>query len=270
MNHVLIDADLCNLCGICVALCPMRVLRMDEQGKVPIPVADFEEFCIRCGHCVSVCPTAALSLSWLSPEDCVSLKNDLRVTPGQAEQLLNGRRSIRNFKKKTIPREVLEKLLETACHAPSAKNVQPWHWIVIESPDEVQRVAALVIDWIRSLARENPDRGLLHALSIWDSGVDRICRGAPHLIIAHADENWGYGPEDCALALGHLDLHATAMNLGTCWAGNVYRAVNAYPPLAQAIGVPQGHRAFGALMLGYPQYRHHRIPPRNKPRIEWR
>lgn len=270
MNSVSVDTNLCNQCGICVALCPMRVLGMDGKEHVPVPVADFEEFCIRCGHCVAACPTAALSLSWLSPEDCIPLEKDLFVAPGQAEQLLNGRRSIRSFRETTVPREVLEKLLETACHAPSAKNMQPWHWIVIENPDDVQRLAALVIEWMRSLVRDNPDRSLLHALSIWDSGIDRICRGAPHLIIAHGDENWGYGPEDCALALGHLDLHATAMDLGACWAGNVYRAVNAYPPLSQAVGLPRGHRAFGALMLGYPRYGYHRIPPRNKPRIEWR
>jgi len=57
----------------------------------------------------------------------------------------------RNFKDKPVERHKLEKLLEIACFAPSAKHSQPWHWTVIEAPTDVRRLAAMVIDWMHSV-----------------------------------------------------------------------------------------------------------------------
>ena len=100
-------------------------------------------------------------------------------------------------------------------------------------------------------------------------GVDRICRGAPHLIVAHADKNWGFGAEDTALALSYLELYAPTLGLGSCWAGYFYSAVNAYPPLFQALKLPAKHKAFGAVMVGYPAYSYRRLPARKPPVVSW-
>jgi len=104
----------------------------------------------------------------------------------------------------------------------------------------------------------------------WDEGYDRICRGAPHIILAHADRNWGFGAEDCSLAFSLLDLYATSIGLGTCWAGYFYNAVNACKPLSEALELPTGHRAFGAMMVGYPKFTYRRIPLRNRSRVTWK
>ena len=69
------------------------------------------------------------------------------------------------------------------------------------------------------------------------------------MIVAHGDKNWGFGAEDTALALSYLELYAPTLGLGTCWAGYFYSAVNAYPPLAQALQLPAKHKAFGAVMV---------------------
>jgi nitroreductase len=168
----------------------------------------------------------------------------------------------------------LEKLLEVAGLAPSAKNEQPWHWTVVQEPAEVRRLAGLVIDWLRKVIAENP--GSPEAVSFgrvvatWDEGHDRICRGAPHVIVAHGDENWARGPEDCALALCLLELYATTIGIGVCWGGYLYGAANAYAPVFEALELPAGHRAFGAVMLGYPKFKYPRIPVRNPPRVNWK
>ncbi|MDH7500911.1 MAG: nitroreductase family protein, partial [candidate division NC10 bacterium] len=65
-------------------------------------------------------------------------------------------------------------------------------------------------------------------------------------------------------------LAAVSWGLGTCWAGYFHAALNYYPPLAQGIGLPPGHQGFGAMMIGYPKYRYHQIPPRKQPNISWR
>ena len=269
-----IDKEKCNRDGICATECPGMLIRMKTGDDYPEPTPDFEDFCLKCGHCVAVCPTGALSLDWLSPEECKSMRPELVVTSEQAEQFLCGRRSIRTFKKRTVQREVLERLLEIACAAPSAKNAQPWHWTVVEHPAEVGRMAGMVIDWMRSMIQAKPEAaeamGFTRVVAAWDNGFERICRGAPHVIVAHADKSWGFATEDCTLAICLLDLYATSIGLGACWGGYFCKAVNAHPPLFEALDIPQDHLAFGAIMVGYPKFRYPRIPVRNRPRVTWK
>jgi nitroreductase/NAD-dependent dihydropyrimidine dehydrogenase PreA subunit len=274
MNLITIDREKCNQDGICVSECPARILVMEKNEDFPVPSLEFEEYCIRCGHCVAVCPTGALSLDWLEPENCRKMDKALALTPEQAEQFLRGRRSIRSFKEKTVPRETLEKLMEVACSAPSAKTKQPWHWIVVQEPQEVRRVAGLVVEGMRAFLESDPEegktRGYHRVVAAWDLGIDRVCREAPHLIIVHAEQDWTYAPEDTALALSLLDLYATSIGLGVCWGGYIYKAINTFPPLFDALGLPSGHLAFGAVMVGYPKFKYQRIPVRNQPRVTWK
>lgn len=274
MDSIAVDREKCNQDGICAAECPTLVIRMEAKEGYPNSTRDFEEACLKCGHCVAVCPTGAFSLNWLKPEDCLPIQKELAVTSEQAELFLRKRRSIRTFKEKAVPRTILEKLLEIACSAPSAKNQQPWHWVVVQEPEEVRRLAGMVIDWMRTVIRDNPEAaetmGFARVVAAWDEGYERICRGAPHIIVAHAEKDWGFGAEDCSLALSLLDLYATSIGLGACWGGYFYKAVNAHPPLFEALELPVDHLAFGAIMVGYPKFKYHRIPNRNRPRVSWK
>jgi len=268
-----VDPEKCKNDGICVKACPTRIIQMKSPEEIPIPTEDFEEHCLACGHCVAACPTGAFSLDWLSSEECPPIERELVLSPEQAQQFLRSRRSIRNFKDKPVERLLLGKLLETACYAPSAKNNQPWYWTVVEDPSKVKQFASLVIDWMRSVIKKTPaiaeSRGFVRVLSAWDNGEERICRGAPHVIVAHAEKKYGFGAEDCALALSYLELFAPAIGLGACWGGYFYSATNSYPPLFKALGLPKDHRAFGAMMVGYPQLNYRRMPLRYPPRVTW-
>jgi len=274
MGFIVVDQEKCNRDGICVAECPAHVILMNSREDYPTPVSDFEEYCLRCGHCVAVCPTGAVRLDWLRPEDCEKIKGDLTITPEQAGQFLRARRSIRTFKKKTVARSILRNLLEVACSAPSAKNRQPWHWVVVQDPSKVQGFANIAIEWMRTVARDNPEeavnRGFTRAVAYWDEGYDSICRGAPHIIVVHGERDWLFGPEDSALALSLLDLYAAGIGLGACWGGYFYKAVNACPPLFEALGLPDDHQAYGAMMVGYPKFKYHRIPNRNRLEVRWK
>jgi nitroreductase/NAD-dependent dihydropyrimidine dehydrogenase PreA subunit len=273
MPPFVVDRETCQRDGLCVAECPARIIRLDATDEVPVPEPDFSTYCIACGHCVAVCPTGAFKLNWLSPAQCPPIVKDLELTREQAEQFLRSRRSIRTFREKTVERGKLAKLLEMACYAPSAKNIQPWHWTVVQSPAEVRRLAGLVIDYMREFTAQKPKVAALlsftRVVAAWDMGLERVCRGAPHVIVAHADKNWGFGAEDTALALSYLELYAPVLGLGTCWAGYFYSAVNAYPPLFEALKLPAKHKAFGAMMVGYPTFRYPRLAPRKPPKVDW-
>ena len=48
-------------------------------------------------------------------------------------EFLRSRYSVRKFTDQPVPKELLERLLETATWAPSAHNRQPWRMVVLES-----------------------------------------------------------------------------------------------------------------------------------------
>ena len=55
--------------------------------------------------------------------------------------VVNGRRSIRGFLDKPVPREVIEDVLRLATRAPSSMNTQPWHFFVV-SGEALDRIRA--------------------------------------------------------------------------------------------------------------------------------
>ena len=50
-------------------------------------------------------------------------------------------RAYRDLLPDPIPEALIEKILEAATHAPSAKNVQPWHFVVVQDPKIRQRMS---------------------------------------------------------------------------------------------------------------------------------
>ena len=187
---------------------------------------------------------------------------------------MKSRRSIRSFKKKKVDHAILAKLIDVAAYAPSGHNIQPVHWLVIEDKNEVHRIAGLVVDWMRYVIKNLPElAAFLHMediCSAWDQGSDRICRDAPHIIIAHAPEEMSVSQGSCTIALSYLELTAYSMGIGACWAGFVGIAAGVFPPLMRELALPEGHKAFGAMMIGHPKYRYYKIPPRTAPRIIWK
>ena len=54
----------CKSCGLCVAVCPTKVLRISEKtnAKGYRPVEQFKEGCIGCALCATTCPDAAIEV----------------------------------------------------------------------------------------------------------------------------------------------------------------------------------------------------------------
>lgn len=115
------------------------------------------------------------------------------------KDLVKARYSVRKYKDKDVDKKILEGILETMRHAPSAVNFQPVKFIVVTDPKMKEKVAETYpLDWIKS---------------------------APVLIVACGDksQSWvrddgkDYCDVDVAISVDHLTLAAASEGLGTCW-----------------------------------------------------
>jgi nitroreductase/NAD-dependent dihydropyrimidine dehydrogenase PreA subunit len=266
-----VDHKKCARDGICAAVCPIGIIEF--RDRTPVPAADAEKRCISCGHCVAACPKGALSHRAMRPEECKPLRKELNVTREQAGQLLSSRRSIRVYEAKEVERPTIEALINIARYAPTGMNSQPVNWMIISGGD-VHRLSGMVIDWMRFVIEKQPEKAdamrLDRIVTRWEQGDDFVCRNAPHVIVAHAPAEMISASTSCTLSLAYLELAAATFGLGACWAGYFYAAAVYWPPMQQALALPEGEQVHGAMMLGYPKYRYHRIPVRRAPRIEWR
>jgi len=274
MSLFTIDRERCKRDGICVEECPIRVIEIEKEEDFPSPGEKAEELCVNCGHCVTVCPHGAIALRTMGPESCAPIEGELLPGFKNTEHLLKSRRSIRTYKETPVERETLAKLIDLARYAPSGHNRQPVHWMVIEDTDEVKRLASLVVDWMRVMLKEEPEFALsLHfdrTVDVWGKGIDMILRGAPHIIIAYGLKDLVAAQMASVIALAYLEIAAYSRGIGACWAGYFARAAVSFPPLIQALKLPEGQQVYGTMMIGYPKYRYHRIPLRNEPEITWR
>jgi len=65
---VMLDPELCILCGLCVDVCPPNCITIARADVVGLGTAAQsvllldEDLCIRCGLCVNRCPPGALSM----------------------------------------------------------------------------------------------------------------------------------------------------------------------------------------------------------------
>jgi nitroreductase/NAD-dependent dihydropyrimidine dehydrogenase PreA subunit len=274
MPLITIDAELCSRDGICAAECPMRIIQFDTKNDaVPTLINGAEPLCIDCGHCVAVCPTAALSHRSHSPETCPPVNSNWRLSPEQTEHFLRSRRSIRNYRKKPVSRHDMEKLLDMARYAPSAHNLQPVKWLVVEGPDKVKELTAHVVDWMRFMITDHPEMaGPMHLDMIvagWEKGIDVICRDAPAMVLAYAGKKDRTAPAACTLAMAYLELAAPGLGLGSCWAGYFGTAAAQWKGLQEALGLPEGTATYAAMMVGYPRFAYHRMPNRKPLDVAW-
>ena len=274
MGFLIVDESKCNKDGICVEECPMAIIQLKNDESYPELVPGGEQICLKCGHCVVVCPQGSLSHIHIPIENCRPIEKGLIINEDQAVQFLRSRRSIRMYKDKPLEKEKIQRLIETARYAPTGGNIQLVEWLVFNDKAKVSEIVGMMVDWMR---REKPQpKSFPYASNIpltvaaCDAGYDAILREAPALVIASTHKKANNGMVDLTLALSYLELAATTMGLGTCWAGLLQSAFFAWPPLKEAVGIPKEHTHHYPMMLGYPKLSYHRLPERKPPKITWR
>jgi nitroreductase len=159
-------------------------------------------------------------------------------------EAVSRRRSIRDFDpSRPVPVEAVEQLLSAAVRAPSAGNLQPWHFVVVR--DEDTRANLALAAYGQSFVAVAPV-------------VIAVCADP-----ARSAERYGsrgrdlYCLQDTAAATAHLLLTATALGLGACWVGAFDEDA-----AAGVLGLPSGLRPVALVPVGYPGPHNARSPSR--------
>jgi len=140
-------------------------------------------------------------------------------------ELLRARRSVRRFQDKSIPKDELEKMIDAVRFAPTARNVQPWEFIVVT------------------------DKGKLKELAKLGENAYFLAQAAACIAVFCADTR--YYLEDGCAATCNILLAATALGIGSCWIAGDKKPY--CPQVITLLDAPSGMKLISLIALGYPQ-----------------
>jgi len=146
-------------------------------------------------------------------------------------ELAEKRCSIRSYKPDPVPEGLLNEILQAGNLAPTAKNLQPFHFIVVRDSAKLDDLATA---YPAPFLREAPV-------------VIVICTEPSLGWTRDRHDGKNYCEVDAAIAIDHMTLAATDLGLGTCW-------IAAFDPakVTEAMGLPGGIEPIALLPLGYP------------------
>ncbi len=148
-------------------------------------------------------------------------------------QVLQDRRSVKNFKSQEIPQDKIDSILNAARLAPSWGNKQCWKFVLVKNYETRKNIS-------NALLNENSAR----------MGVEQ----APLTVIVCAEpekssevNNQQYYLVDSAIAMDHLILAAQNEGLGTCWVGQFDER-----RIKEMLHIPEEYRVVALTPVGIP------------------
>jgi nitroreductase len=93
------------------------------------------------------------------------------------------RRSVRQFSDRSVPRDVVVNCVATAATAPSGANLQPWHFVIVESPEAKRRIRSAAEQEEREFYESRASDQWLDDLAPLGTGPDKpFLEDAPFLV----------------------------------------------------------------------------------------
>jgi len=143
------------------------------------------------------------------------------------------RRSIRQFKSKPVSKAILKKLVNVARLAPSAANLQPLEFIVVDE-DKIRNKIFNCLKWAAYIKPQgNPKPG--------HEPVAYII-----VLVNTRTKDKGY-EYDAGAAIENMILAAWEQGIGSCWLLSVERN-----KIQAALKIPKSYKIDSVLALGFP------------------
>jgi nitroreductase len=159
-------------------------------------------------------------------------------------EIIRDRRSVRRYTGDPVPEAALARVLEAARLAPSAKNLQPWKFVVVR--DRATKIG---------LAKAAFEQYFMSEADI----IIAAC-GFPDKAYPRQGRFMNSWPIDLTIAFEHIILQAAEEGLGTCWIGAFEEAA-----VKVLLGVPDGVRVMAMTPLGWPT---ESPPPRGRKALD--
>ena len=135
----------------------------------------------------------------------------------ELKEVINKRRSIRKFKKDDIKKEVIEDILNCGRLAPSAKNRQPWHFVVLKN-EMKDKVADLMMEYYLNTDTKVERKRLRAVSSV--KATSEVIKQAPILVLIfkEKEDNWLVGDNlSIGACVENMCLRATELEIGSLW-----------------------------------------------------
>lgn len=140
------------------------------------------------------------------------------------------RRSIRKFTSQLVSHDLIEKILKAGMQAPSARNKQPWHFIVIQDREMLDKIS--VVHPYAYMLKEAP----LGIVICGDSNIEITIE---------------YIVQDCSAATQNMLLAAHNFGLGAVWLG-IYPREPRIKALRKLLSIPENIIPVSMIAVGYP------------------
>ncbi len=172
------------------------------------------------------------------------------------------RRSVRMFSPDPVPREVIENAIRVASLAPSGANQQPWHFVLVSSPEVKRRIREAAEREEREFYEHRAPREWLEALEILGTDPNKpFLESAPYLIVVFAlDYGIMTGRRDEPIKLKHYYVSesvgiAVGMLLTALHLSGLVALTHTPSPmgfLREILGRPKNERPYLLIPVGYP------------------
>lgn len=280
MNQgVEIDKNLCKQCLVCTEICPNYIFE-EREGNISIH-AGRVTLCIACGQCMAACKSKAIRVDGLNYEsDFFELRDD-KSRNESFNSLIESRRSIRSFRKKEVPKELLEQIVNAISLAPPSFPPIKTELTIVCKKETIETALPYMIALYDGLLKglKNPVARLFirrstgkntfrvmnnHIVPIFNEqmsnlkngNIDSICRNAPSMILFHANKKSDNYSTDILLALSFGLLKAHALGLGATAIDLIPPVVERSRELRTLFKIPEENQVVAAMIVGYPNYRY--------------
>ena len=165
-----------------------------------------------------------------NPDSNTSVDNEVK---DNAIETIMTRTSIRSFTDRAVSADTVEMLLRAGMAAPTAVNLQPWHFVVVNDRAK--------IDELGGNGRQS---------QMWHESplVIVVCGNMEKAMEGVGQAFW---VQDCSAATENILLAAHALGLGAVWTG-CYPIEDRVANISQVLGLPEHIVPLCAIVMGYP------------------
>lgn len=159
------------------------------------------------------------------------------------EDVVNGRASVRRFQDKPIPRQTLEKIVKLAGRAPSWKNTQTVHYIIIDDKEALKEFVTPDIAGGFEFNIKTLESASAIAIQTFEEGICGFNEDGS-FATAKGDRWQMY---DAGISAGFFTLAAYAEGVGTVIQGYFDEEA-----IKKRVHIPENHQVSALICMGYP------------------